>query len=81
MIVLLLSLTVTLCTQVANLAALRDKHARSREKSGVLKENNRLLSDQVAQLQSSLEAQDAQFRQLERQLKLELNRLTTVRST
>ena len=66
--------------QDAQLEALKAKHAKSREKCGILKENNQVLSDQLDQTQNELEAQDAAFKRLERQLKLELDRVTQARA-
>ena len=66
--------------QLAALESSRAKHAKSREKSAILKDNNRILTEQVAQLQQELDEQEGSFKRLERQLKLELTRVTQVRA-
>jgi hypothetical protein len=66
--------------QDAQLEALRGKQAKAREKNGVLKENNAVLSEQLDAVSAELEAQDAHFKRLERQLQLELDRVTQVRA-
>jgi predicted nuclease with TOPRIM domain len=65
--------------QEAKAQQLQEKYTKSKEKNSVLKENNRILTDQVQQIQGSYDALVSEFKRKEHQLTGELKLVSQVR--
>lgn len=75
---LVLVQTPAWAVQDSALKALREKHSKTKDKNAMMKENNKILSNNVTQLQEDLALQESNFTRSDRQQKLELARLTQV---